>query len=228
MGTRTQNERKFGSWEDLADGGRRYWLDVPGRIGWRARYRKEGDPQERTLRFWQEIYDETGTLVEVHEKYPWIRATRRCRIFDMLITRRMVAGKIAAYLRHEIRLPALVDWAERSLLDDEFEEEDVATLARVVGRLGVADVRAFGLTWEDCEELLRALGYAARVEVVAAEVPFGTIMATYSSPLTLSPSKGTFRFFFLPCVVRSPRRATQQGPDPRSQGDGPSRLAYSR
>lgn len=86
----------------------------------------------------------------------------------MRITRRTVADKIAAYLRHEISLAALVDWAERSLLDDEFEEADVATLARVVGRLGVADVRAFGLTWEDCEELLRALGYAARVEVVAA------------------------------------------------------------
>jgi hypothetical protein len=70
MGTRTQNERKFAGWEDLADGGRRYWLDVPGRHGWRARYVKEVDPEEKTLRFWQEIYDETGKLVEVHEKCP--------------------------------------------------------------------------------------------------------------------------------------------------------------
>ena len=46
--------------------------------------------------------------------------------------------------------------------------EGPATIARVVARLGVADVRAFGLAWEDCEELLRALGYAACVEVVAA------------------------------------------------------------
>jgi hypothetical protein len=29
-------------------------------------------------------------------------------------------------------------------------------------------VRAFGLTWEDCEQLLRQLGYSARVEIVAA------------------------------------------------------------
>ena len=86
----------------------------------------------------------------------------------MLISRRTVAEKIAACLRHEISLAALVDWAERSFLDGEFDESDTATLSRVVGRLGVADVRAFGLTWEDCEELLRALGYAARVEVVAA------------------------------------------------------------
>ena len=70
MNARAQNERKFGQWDDLAGGGRRYWLDVSGRLGWRARYLKEVDAQETTLRFWQEIYDEQGRLVEVHEKYP--------------------------------------------------------------------------------------------------------------------------------------------------------------
>ena len=42
------------------------------------------------------------------------------------------------------------------------ETED---LSEVVSRLGVADVRAFGLTWEDCENLLGRLGYRTRVEV---------------------------------------------------------------
>jgi len=36
-----------------------------------------------------------------------------------------------------------------------------------VARLGLADVRAFGLTWEECESLLKQLGYNARVEIVA-------------------------------------------------------------
>jgi hypothetical protein len=31
----------------------------------------------------------------------------------------------------------------------------------------VADVRVFGPAWEDCEELLRKLGFSPRVEVVA-------------------------------------------------------------
>ena len=53
-------------------------------------------------------------------------------------------------------------------MDGEFAEEDAATLAAVVGRLGVADVRAFGLTWEDCEELLRQLGFSTRIEIVSA------------------------------------------------------------
>ena len=70
MTTRTQNEKKFGQWEDLPGGGRRYWLDVLGRQGWRARYLKEVDAGEQTLRFCQEIYDEHGKLMENHEKYP--------------------------------------------------------------------------------------------------------------------------------------------------------------
>ncbi len=70
MSTRAQNERKFGHWEELSAGGRRYWLDVPGRMGWKARYVKEVDASESTRRFLQEIYDETGRLVEIHEKFP--------------------------------------------------------------------------------------------------------------------------------------------------------------
>jgi hypothetical protein len=67
---RRQNERKFRSWEDLPSGGRRYWYEVIGRLGWKARYVKEVDANERTVRFYQEIYDDRGKLVEVHEKYP--------------------------------------------------------------------------------------------------------------------------------------------------------------
>ena len=77
MGTRVQNERQFTHWQTLPGGGRHYWLDVPGHQGWRARYLKEVDPAERTLRFWQEIYNEQGHLVEIHEKYPVDRGHRK-------------------------------------------------------------------------------------------------------------------------------------------------------
>jgi hypothetical protein len=50
-------------------------------------------------------------------------------------------------------------------LDGGFPEEDAATLSSVVARLGVADVRAFGLAWVDCEELLGRLGFSARIEI---------------------------------------------------------------
>jgi len=64
MSTRAQNENKFGQWDELPGGGRRYGLDVPGKLGWLARYLKEVDANETTLRFWQEIYDDQGKRVE--------------------------------------------------------------------------------------------------------------------------------------------------------------------
>ena len=70
MSSRSQNEKKFGRWEEFPGGGRRYWLDVAGRLGWQARYLKEVDAKETTLRFWQEIYDDKGNLAETHEKFP--------------------------------------------------------------------------------------------------------------------------------------------------------------
>jgi len=70
MTKRAQNEMKFPKREDLPNGGRRYFCEVTGRHGWKARYVKEVDADENTARFWQEIYDERGQLVEIHEKYP--------------------------------------------------------------------------------------------------------------------------------------------------------------
>ena len=70
MASRDQNERKFKHWEELPNGGRRYVREFAGRAGGRARYIKEVDTDERTTRFAQEIYDQTGRLVAVHEKFP--------------------------------------------------------------------------------------------------------------------------------------------------------------
>lgn len=70
MSSRQQNERKFDSWTDLPNGGRRYRYELAGRHGWKACYVKEVDAQENTIRFWQEIYDGSGQLVETHQKYP--------------------------------------------------------------------------------------------------------------------------------------------------------------
>ena len=85
----------------------------------------------------------------------------------MLVTKQTVAEKLAAYLHHDITLARLVDWAENAVMDGEFEEREMETLRAVISRLGVADVRAFGLTWEDCEQLLQQLGYSVRVDIMA-------------------------------------------------------------
>jgi hypothetical protein len=84
----------------------------------------------------------------------------------VIIIKHTVADQIAAYLHHRITQAQLVDWAENALMEGEFAEDDAATIAGVVSRLGVADVRAFGLTWADCEQLLGQLGFSARIEIV--------------------------------------------------------------
>lgn len=81
------------------------------------------------------------------------------------MTRQSVADQLGAYLRGETALAPLVDWAERQILESDFESPAVRD---AVARLGLADVRAFGLTWEDCRSLLRQLGYSAHVDIDAA------------------------------------------------------------
>ena len=86
----------------------------------------------------------------------------------MLLTKKTAADKLAEYFRHQLTLAQLVDWAEHAMMEGEFAESDAAVLRNVIGRLAVADVRTFGLSWEECQQLLGELGYSARVDVVAA------------------------------------------------------------
>jgi hypothetical protein len=65
-----ENEKKFPNCEELPDGSRRYWFEISGRSGWKARYVKTVDSEETTITFRQEIYDEHGDIKEIHEKYP--------------------------------------------------------------------------------------------------------------------------------------------------------------
>jgi hypothetical protein len=67
---RRRNEREFGSRVEQSGGGRRYWYEVQGRHGWKAQCIKATDTEENTVRFYQEIYDSHGVLVEIHQKYP--------------------------------------------------------------------------------------------------------------------------------------------------------------
>ena len=44
----------------------------------------------------------------------------------------------------------------------------IDTIRDITSRLGLADVREFGLTWEDCEGYRSCLGYRTRGDVVQA------------------------------------------------------------
>jgi hypothetical protein len=86
-----------------------------------------------------------------------------------MVTTKIIANKILAYLKHQLSLNELVDWAENTLMSMDYKEEDDSRIARnVLAQLGLADVKAFGLDWEHCEKLMHDLGY--RLEVNASEM----------------------------------------------------------
>ena len=84
-----------------------------------------------------------------------------------LITCESAEEKLGAYLHHDLSLAALVDWAESALMNDDFDPAHLRTIRDAIARIGAADVRTFGLAWEDCEQLLSQLGYSAQINIVA-------------------------------------------------------------
>ena len=85
-----------------------------------------------------------------------------------MTSRQDVAEKLTEYLKHQITLPELVGWSESAILKGGFEEGHEKTVREALGRLGVADVKEFGLLWQDCEEIMRSLGYELKVDAIRA------------------------------------------------------------
>ena len=96
--------------------------------------------------------------------------TKRDETFfnTMNITKQTTATKILRYLQHKIQLPELVDWAENAIMEGNFQSNETKILREVLGKIGVADVKTFGLTWDDCETLMHKLGYKIKVEALLA------------------------------------------------------------
>ena len=82
----------------------------------------------------------------------------------MLVTKEVIRDQLLAYLNRRMTLAQLVDWAENVLCDGELEMHDIEVLSDILARLGLADVREFGLSWEDCSTFLARLGYQLQVD----------------------------------------------------------------
>lgn len=81
----------------------------------------------------------------------------------MIITKEELASQILKYMKREISLKDLVDWAEETIQEADFDGRDIDILRDIVGCLGLADVREFGLTLDDCYEYLHKLGYTVSI-----------------------------------------------------------------
>lgn len=84
----------------------------------------------------------------------------------MKITRKKVAAQMVDYLNQRISLAELVEWAENIMLEEQIDDDDFELIRDIVARLGVADVKAFGLTWEAVASDLARLGYIVRVKAL--------------------------------------------------------------
>jgi len=87
----------------------------------------------------------------------------------MVITKNQVVEMLLKYINRQMKLSALVDWAEKMMQDADFEDKNFDVIRDVVSHIGFADVREFGLTWDDCYDFLQKLGYDVKVELHAAK-----------------------------------------------------------
>jgi hypothetical protein len=84
-----------------------------------------------------------------------------------MITKKIIADKLLAYLQHQLLSEDLVNWAEQALIESSYEDDKFHTIRNALSQLGLADVKAFGLEWKDCEAIMQKLGYKLEVNALA-------------------------------------------------------------
>ncbi len=85
-----------------------------------------------------------------------------------MITKKIIAEKLIAYLQNRLSLGDLVAWAEDASMSGAYEDDAAHTIRNILAQLGLADVKAFGLEWKDCESIMQKLGY--KLEIKALQV----------------------------------------------------------
>jgi hypothetical protein len=82
----------------------------------------------------------------------------------MIITKQQLAVKLLNYLQHKTSLEELVAWAENAFMEGDSQDEDIEIIRDILARLGLADVKTFGLYWEDCDNMMKKLGYTLKID----------------------------------------------------------------
>jgi len=82
----------------------------------------------------------------------------------MIITKQQLAVNLLNYLQHKTSLNDLVNWAENALIEGDIQDENPEVVRDILAKFGLADVKAFGLFWEDCNEIMKKLGYVLKID----------------------------------------------------------------
>jgi len=80
-----------------------------------------------------------------------------------MITRKDISEKFDSYLQHRLTLNELVNWCKDALLHNNFEDDHTHKIRNILAQIGSADVKSFGLNWEDFEEIMHKLGYTLQI-----------------------------------------------------------------
>ncbi|HRE40538.1 MAG TPA: hypothetical protein PLG90_04320 [Ignavibacteria bacterium] len=84
----------------------------------------------------------------------------------MKINKENIAEKILEYLQRKITFEGLVNWAENSIMNDEFDNTDLPIIKEIVGRIGLSDVKEFGINYDDLTDMLNKLNYELRWDMI--------------------------------------------------------------
>lgn len=68
------------------------------------------------------------------------------------------------WIQRKITLEELVSWAEGAFMEGDMQDEEAEVVRDILAQLGLADVNAFGLHWEDCDSMMRKLGYTLKID----------------------------------------------------------------
>jgi hypothetical protein len=82
----------------------------------------------------------------------------------MIITKQQLAINILNYLQQKISLTELVTWAEDVFMEGDIQDDDTEVIRDILAQLGLADVKTFGLYWEDCNNMMKKLGYTLKID----------------------------------------------------------------
>ncbi|MBI3755544.1 MAG: hypothetical protein HZB81_06590 [Deltaproteobacteria bacterium] len=84
----------------------------------------------------------------------------------MKVSKKMVADMLMQYLDRKITLSDLVDWAEDMIREADLDPEGFEVIRDILAHMGLADVREFGLAWDDCYDYMHRLGYDVKIELM--------------------------------------------------------------
>ncbi|MDP3912689.1 MAG: hypothetical protein Q8R96_02995 [Bacteroidota bacterium] len=82
----------------------------------------------------------------------------------MIITKQQLAVNLLNYLQNKTTLHDLVNWAENAFMEGDIQGEDPEVVRDILARLGLADVKEFGLFWDDCNNYMQKLGYVLKID----------------------------------------------------------------